>query len=98
MNYKLFIPGVVLATTALSLSAPPVASADPFCFSFGLYANCVESPYCKAPAPVPIKPLPIWVCKTVFTASAIGSVIPQTAFVIWPARIMLIPVVYCLWD
>jgi hypothetical protein len=92
-----FLPGsIALAFGAAILTAPP-ATADPYCYSFGLFATCVEVPSYNTPPPPP-KPLPIWVCKTVYTAQAVTSIIPGGSIPTLISRIIFVPFLSCVWS
>ncbi len=85
-----------VAVLGYSLSAPVSASADPYCSSFGMYSSCVEVPGYTTPTPAPPKPLPVWVCKSVYTAQFVTAVIPGPipTFI---SRVVLVPSLACLW-
>lgn len=86
------------AVLGFSLSAPVSASADVYCSSFGTFTSCVDNPNYKTPAPVPPKPVPKWVCRTVYTATAVMTLIPGGATYTWIARIIFVPTVACEWN
>ena len=96
MKILKFLPGsIALLFGAAIMSAPP-ASADPFCSSFGTFSNCVEVPSYNTPTPPAPKPLPEWVCKTVFSTQLVFSVIPGPipTFI---SRAMAVPSLSCFW-
>jgi len=90
----------VLAAAVLgfSLSTPVSASADVYCSSFGTFTSCVENPYYKTPTPAPVKPLPVWVCKVIYTAQAFVTVIPGGSIPTFLSRIILVPTLTCVWS
>ncbi len=98
MKILKYFPGsIALAFGAAIMTAPP-ASADPYCYSFGLFATCVERPSYTIPIPPPPKPVPIWVCRSVNTATAVLTLIPGGTIQMWVARIIFIPTLTCYWD
>lgn len=82
----------------VTLVTPAKAEADPFCFSFGLYANCVERPDYNIPPPAQQKPIPKWFCSTVYTSTAVLTLIPGVGIATWIARIVFVPTLLCLWN
>jgi hypothetical protein len=93
---KKSLSGVAVLLVALSLSAPSEASADTYCSSFGMYSNCVDAPGYKTPVSAPPKPLPVWVCKTVYSIQFVTAVIPGPipTFI---SRVISVPSLACLW-
>ena len=93
---KLLPLSMALLLGGAIVAAPP-ASADTFCSSFGIYSTCVEVPGYTNPVPPPPKPLPVWVCKTVFTTQLVFSVIPGPipTFI---SSVLVIPTVHCFWN
>jgi hypothetical protein len=90
----------LLATTVLgfSLSVPVSASADVYCSSFGTFSSCVDNPNYKTPTPAPVKPLPVWVCRVIYTAQTIVTVIPGGGVPSLISRIIFVPVLTCVWS
>lgn len=88
---------LVAGTVGLNLMIAPTAKADPYCFSFGYFANCVEAPLYETPRPKQVEPLPVWFCSTVYTATAILTVIPSGTIATWIARIVFVPTLTCFW-
>jgi len=93
---KKSVVGVTVLLVALSISVPSEASADTYCSSFGVYSNCVEVPGYATPVPAPPKPLPVWVCKTVYSIQFVTAVIPGPipTFI---SRVVSVPSLACLW-
>jgi hypothetical protein len=98
MKILKFLPGSIALACGAAIMVAPSASADPYCYSFGLFATCVEVPSYNTPPPKPLKPLPIWVCKSVSTATAVMTLIPGGTIQTWVARIIFIPTLTCYWD
>jgi hypothetical protein len=98
MKILKFIPGSIALMFGGAIMVAPPASADTYCSSFGTSSACVEVPYYKTPAPVPQKPIPSWVCKSVNTATAVMTLIPGGTVQTWIARIIFIPTVSCAWE
>ena len=97
MKILKFLPGsLALAFGAAILIAPP-ASADPYCYSFGLFSSCAEIPSYNTPTPPPPKPLPVWVCKTVISTQLVFSTIPGLIPSII-SRVLVYPTVECIWQ
>ena len=97
MKVLKFLPGSIALAFGAAILTAPTATADPYCYSFGLFATCVEVPSYKAPTP-PLKPLPIWACRSVNTATAVMTLIPGGTIQMWVARIIFIPTLTCYWD
>ena len=95
MKILKFLPGsIALCFGAAIMTAPP-ATADPYCYSFGLFATCVETPAYTTPIPPPPKPLPVWVCRTVAVAQAVTTVIRSSPIVTIISRVIFVPTVVC---
>ena len=92
-----FLPGsLALAFGAAIMIAPP-ASADPYCYSVGLFSSCAEIPSYNTPTPPPTKPMPVWVCKTVISTQLVFSTIPGLIPSII-SRVLVYPTVECIWQ
>lgn len=98
MKILKFLPGSLALAFGAAVMTAPTASADPYCYSFGTFSSCVEVPAYVTPIPQPPKPLPIWVCKSVNTATAVMTLIPGGTVQMWIARIIFVPTVSCYWD
>lgn len=93
---KKSIFGVAVLLAALAVSAPSEASADTYCSSFGMYSSCAEIPGYTTPTPAPPKPLPVWVCKTVYSIQFVTAVIPGPIPTLI-SRVISVPSLACLW-
>ena len=93
---KKVVIGVSALLVAFSLVSPSGASADTYCSSFGMYSSCAEVPGYTTPIPAPPKPLPVWVCKTVYSIQFVTAVIPGPipTFI---SRVVSVPSLACLW-
>jgi hypothetical protein len=98
MRTKDYLPAFLSLVLAASIITAPPSLADPYCFSLGFYANCVEIPSYETPVPQPQKPIPIWICKTVYSAAAVMTLIPGGTTPMWIARVVFIPTLTCLWN
>ena len=96
MKILKFLPGSIALLCGVAIMTAPPASADPYCYSFGLFATCVETPAYTTPIPPPPKPLPVWVCKTVYTVQFVSSVVPGPILTL-VSRVILLPSLSCLW-
>jgi hypothetical protein len=96
MKILKFLPGSLALAFGAAVMSAPTATADPYCYSFGTFSSCVEVPAYVTPVPQPPKPLPVWVCKTVFTTQLVSSVIPGPipTFI---SRVMSVPAISCFW-
>lgn len=86
---------LVAGILAVGITSPQSASADPYCFAFGLYANCVETPNYEIPQPVPVKAVPKWVCQTVSVTSIVLSWVKTNPVITFFSRVVTIPSTYC---
>jgi hypothetical protein len=98
MKILKFLPGSLALAFGAAIMTAPTASADPYCYSFGLFSTCAEISSYTTPAPPPPKPLPSWVCKSINTATAVMTLIPGSTIQTWIARIIFIPTVTCYWE
>jgi hypothetical protein len=97
MKILKFLPGSIALVLGAAILTSPPAVADPYCYSFGLFATCVETPVYTTPIPPPPKPLPVWVCKTVYSVQFISSVVPGPILTL-VSRVILVPSLSCLWN
>lgn len=95
MKILKFLPGSIALAFGAAILTAPTASADPYCYSFGLFSTCAEFPSYNTPTPPPPKPLPVWVCRTVAVAQAVTTVIPSSPIVTIISRVIFVPTVVC---